>query len=66
MESDRKFTITKSLEFIKKTYDDRVSDISIMNSDIVSSLKCQYTQELIKYPVRGINCDHFACFDLNN
>ena len=55
-------SVEKSKEFIRNL-------LKSMDPDIVSGvfkceLKCPMTMTLMKTPVRGLNCSHIACFDL--
>lgn len=55
-------TKDKSIEFIKNNL--RLGDSEIAPSSIKFSLKCPMTMTIIKIPVRGKNCKHIQCFNL--
>ncbi|KAI3386297.1 hypothetical protein SNEBB_007638 [Seison nebaliae] len=38
-------------------------DDDISTKEITTSILCPITMEVMKYPVRGVNCKHLQCFD---
>ena len=55
-------TVDKSKEFIRNLLVSR--DPDLISGSFMFELKCPLTMKLIKSPVRGINCSHIGCFDL--
>ncbi|OMJ67665.1 hypothetical protein SteCoe_35108 [Stentor coeruleus] len=51
----------KCVEFIKAKFTD---DNEIEQSSVKLNMKCPYTLKTIKTPVRGKECSHLSCFDL--
>ena len=41
------------------------ADIEILSTDLTISVRDPWTAQLLQVPVRGAQCRHFECFDLN-
>ncbi|KAL7717968.1 Sumo ligase [Entamoeba marina] len=46
--------------------DEDENDVDVIEQFQTISLKCPMSYVRMKIPVRGINCDHLSCFDLEN
>ncbi|CCE63296.1 hypothetical protein TPHA_0E02040 [Tetrapisispora phaffii CBS 4417] len=53
---------TATLQYIKKTLNDEEDD-DLITTSTVMSLQCPISYTRMKYPAKGINCQHLQCFD---
>ena len=54
------------IERIKMRLNPTDSDVEVLNSDITIEVIDPYSSSLIRTPVRGADCRHYECFDLDN
>ena len=62
IKSNDTMSVENSKEFILKTL--RAGDEEIQSDSIKFSLKCPISMCFLETPVRGINCKHIQCFNL--
>lgn len=62
LRQEKKLNLESAKMFVLKKMNEGHDDI--ISESIKVSLKCPITMTLITIPVRGINCKHIACFNL--
>ena len=56
------FSENKCKEMLKS----KLKNNESMINEVYLPIKCPYSHNMMKCPVRGIDCDHIKCFDFEN